>query len=416
MPRILVVDDDAAIRETWCDLLWSQGYEVETAVEGREVIPRLEASPFDLLILDVLIPHLNGFAVIERLRAHHTLRELPVVLVSGLYLAIHHRAEMITRYQVVEYLDKPVRASQLLAVVERAVGPGNAEIAAARPSVAPSPTHLEISPPQSERLVDDAARAEHAEVEEDAKRSFGVSPFILQGSIAKTPVAQLLGRLWRQRASGALLLRREAAKKIVYVRDGSAYHVKSNLVSECLGQMLVRERLLSVRDCEASITEMKRSRKQQGEVLIAMGALTQRNLDFALTLQVESKLFDTFAWTQGAFRFSSSAPLPAVAQRLDLDGAAVIVEGIRRAMDETRLRTLMRPVLDLPLNWASDQAGHESLGLDDVHQRELRAMQLPESTRVLLTKLPLPPADSLRLVYTLIALEALKPATTVHPP
>ncbi len=406
MPRILVVDDDAAIRETWDDLLWSQGYEVEAVSEGREALTRLETQAFDLMLLDVLLPHLNGFAVMERLRMHASLRELPVILVSGLYQASHHRAEMMARFQIADYLDKPVPASVLLAAVERAVGPGEAAATTERPSVsAPA-----VSSPSVAHLVDDDARAEHAEVEADAKRSFGASPFSLQGSLAKTPVAQVLGRLWRQRASGALLLRREAAKKIVYVRDGTVYHVKSNLVGECLGHMLVHEHLISESDCEASIAQMKRSRKQQGEVLVAMGALTERNLAFALGLQLETKLFDTFAWPQGAFRFNSSAPLPKAERVLDLEGAAIVVEGVRRVMDETRLRTLMRPVLDVPLDWTRAEASGEALGLEETQRQALRSMHLPESTRVLLSKLPLAPAESLRLVYTLIALESLKPA------
>ncbi|MEK7705270.1 MAG: DUF4388 domain-containing protein, partial [Myxococcota bacterium] len=162
--------------------------------------------------------------------------------------------------------------------------------------------------------------------------------------------------------------------------------------------------------CEASIAQMKRSRKQQGEVLVAMGALTERNLAFALGLQLETKLFDTFAWPQGAFRFNSSAPLPKAERVLDLEGAAIVVEGVRRVMDETRLRTLMRPVLDVPLDWTRDEASGEALGLEETQRQALRSMHLPESTRVLLSKLPLAPAESLRLVYTLIALESLKPA------
>ena len=64
--------------------------------------------------------------------------------------------------------------------------------------------------------------------EADAKRGFGASPFSLQGALAKTPVAQVLGRLWRQHASGALLLRREAVgiAFIVWWIDGTCRECK----------------------------------------------------------------------------------------------------------------------------------------------------------------------------------------------
>ena len=75
--------------------------------------------------------------------------------------------------------------------------------------------------------------------------------------------------------------------------------MKSNLVSECLGQLLVRERIISQRELEASIRDMKSSGAKQGQVLMKMGSISQKNLDYGLALQFETKVLEPFGWEQG---------------------------------------------------------------------------------------------------------------------
>jgi len=81
--RILVVDDSLTTRELERSILAVAGYEVQVAVNGLEAIEYLQKSPFDLLVSDVDMPHLNGFELTEWVRGNSAVRELPVVIVSG---------------------------------------------------------------------------------------------------------------------------------------------------------------------------------------------------------------------------------------------------------------------------------------------------------------------------------------------
>ena len=73
-------------------------------------------------------------------------------------------------------------------------------------------------------------------------------------------------------------MRREPTKKIVYLKEGYPIFVKSNLLSECLGRVLVREKMISDEECERSLVQMKdKSGRQQGTVLIEMGAISPHN-------------------------------------------------------------------------------------------------------------------------------------------
>jgi len=83
--RILIVDDVEDNRYTLSMLLDLEGYsQVTQACDGAEALERLSAEPFDLVLLDVMMPKLNGYQVLERLKAEGRLHRLPVVMISAL--------------------------------------------------------------------------------------------------------------------------------------------------------------------------------------------------------------------------------------------------------------------------------------------------------------------------------------------
>ncbi|PYM15517.1 MAG: hypothetical protein DMD81_14775 [Candidatus Rokuibacteriota bacterium] len=84
-PALLVVDDNEDNRYTLVQRLRRLGYtDVATAVDGREALAQLGARPFDLVLLDVMMPELNGHEVLERMRADERLRHVPVIMISAL--------------------------------------------------------------------------------------------------------------------------------------------------------------------------------------------------------------------------------------------------------------------------------------------------------------------------------------------
>jgi sigma-B regulation protein RsbU (phosphoserine phosphatase) len=81
---LLVVDDNEDNRYTLTQRLKRQGYtQVATASNGREALEVLEKESFDLVLLDVMMPELTGYDVLERMNAHPRLRHLPVIMISA---------------------------------------------------------------------------------------------------------------------------------------------------------------------------------------------------------------------------------------------------------------------------------------------------------------------------------------------
>ncbi|WP_424457653.1 PP2C family protein-serine/threonine phosphatase [Ottowia sp.] len=82
--RILVVDDTEANRDLLVRRLQRQGHATDTATDGQQALDMLRASAFDMVLLDIMMPVMNGYEVLERIRADDGLRHVPVVLISAL--------------------------------------------------------------------------------------------------------------------------------------------------------------------------------------------------------------------------------------------------------------------------------------------------------------------------------------------
>ena len=208
-----------------------------------------------------------------------------------------------------------------------------AQVAQAAPTASPVPRPAP---------TDQAQQSEKRDVDRAAEiLSQGTGG--LRGTLTETPFARLLQRLFAQRTTGALLLKLEGTKKIVSFADGYPVSVKSNLLSECLGQILLQQRLISNEALQESIRRMKGEKRHQGQILVEMGVLSPYNLSRALVEQVEAKLFNIFSWPDGLYVFKEGEPTPVEALRLDRSPAAMILEGIRRHYDEQRREGVLTP-------------------------------------------------------------------------
>lgn len=122
MCRILVVDNDAGSRELMRHVLKPVCREVLLAERGAQALELLQASPADLVILDIDMPEMNGFAVLERIRQDPGLAHLPVVAVTAYGLDSDRERALAAGFD--GYFSKPIQA----AVVRKYAG----ELLAAR--------------------------------------------------------------------------------------------------------------------------------------------------------------------------------------------------------------------------------------------------------------------------------------------
>lgn len=81
---VLVVDDSSINRTMLTRHVTQQGHQVSTVGNGRQALERLRSEKFDLVLLDVVMPEMDGYEALERMKADDALRDIPVIMISGL--------------------------------------------------------------------------------------------------------------------------------------------------------------------------------------------------------------------------------------------------------------------------------------------------------------------------------------------
>jgi CheY-like chemotaxis protein len=127
MPRILIIDDDKLVREATQILLRAKGYDVAVAENGTSGIEAIKAGTFDLAIVDLFMPDMDGLKVMEIIRQEKP--TLPMIAASGFMFggqacpAMPGFKDMAAEAGAVTTLYKPFRPHDVLCAVEQAIRP-----------------------------------------------------------------------------------------------------------------------------------------------------------------------------------------------------------------------------------------------------------------------------------------------------
>lgn len=113
MGHILVVDDDAAICEVLCEVLRDAGHAVTTASDGRAALDRVRDDAPDLILMDLMLPTLDGAAATRRLKRNPATRHIPVIAMS----AGHNLQCLAEELPANDLLAKPFDIDVLLAEI-----------------------------------------------------------------------------------------------------------------------------------------------------------------------------------------------------------------------------------------------------------------------------------------------------------
>jgi CheY-like chemotaxis protein len=359
---VLCVQRDRAICDVYCAALEAEGYETFLAHDGCQALEILRRQNPDFVILDAHLSKRDGFEILAELRGMEVNGSVPVLMLCDTDITpdLEQRARQL---DVIQLLRAPLEPSQLIARVAEFVKP--------EPRDEPAPNEI----PET-------------------------------GSLGQTTFPELMHGLHVGRRNCVLLLEDGRKKKGIEFRDGRPTCIRSNIVSECLGQYLVKIGRCSREQVDESLQRMRSGEGLQGEILVAMEILDEAGVVAALEDHALEKLFEIFDWPDGQFQVRSGVRIRrGSSTALGGHPANLIVQGVRRKTPmewidrfiETQRRGFLVPSPGMQAGLqAIDLEKHEVdwlLSLDG--SLELEAVgRVPESIR--------------RLIYGLISVELLR--------
>ena len=115
---IMVVDDEGVIVDVVEKILQSKGYNVITALSGRECLEALKTKPVDLILLDIMMPEMDGWDVCENIKSNKKTEKIPIIFLTA-------KADPISRSMGVlasqDYISKPFDVKDLLSRVNKVI-------------------------------------------------------------------------------------------------------------------------------------------------------------------------------------------------------------------------------------------------------------------------------------------------------
>jgi CheY-like chemotaxis protein len=116
--KILIADDEEVVRSTLEGILQKSGHETESAFDGEEAVKKALAAPFDLVLLDLAMPKLDGYEVLKQLRAVKP--KLPVIFITATGEA-KKVAQSIAQHGLNGFIEKPFTPEKVLEIVTQAL-------------------------------------------------------------------------------------------------------------------------------------------------------------------------------------------------------------------------------------------------------------------------------------------------------
>jgi len=113
--RILIVDDEAELVKAVQVRLEANGYEVETAYDGQEAMDKINNMKPDLILLDIVMPVMNGYEVSKKLKSNPDTKEIPIIIFSASQR--RNLEEECRELGVTDFIAKPFRTQDLLNTV-----------------------------------------------------------------------------------------------------------------------------------------------------------------------------------------------------------------------------------------------------------------------------------------------------------
>ncbi len=459
---VLVIDDSPTITKVVQLVLTKAGYQVQTAPDGEDGLVAVRAQRPDLILLDFVMPRMNGYQFCRELTADAKLRDIPVILMSAKGDQVGER--FVKVMGIVDYITKPFSPEAITAVVQHTIGkyggPGHdeenpslvtgedlaatddADRAHAR-TAALDHLRAQVCDVVAARVgalfaLADAAKGDDSRITtdpaaiSDAVRTALADPALatmlgsidlglfgegvpgLRGDLRVVPLAEVLQLLDVQEQSGVLTVERSGARVDIYFRRGRVDQAIAEGVPDefLLGRFVIDAELMSRTDFEAFLESRVNYTGSRliGQQMVRLQHLAEADLKSCLTRQSSELIYEILRWRHGRFRFSAGMelPPPVIDAALGLDVEAVLMEGYRR-VDEWHL--IERAIDNFDVVFLRNEDSVAQMGRGRLTREELAVLELvngKNSVKDIVRKSRMGSFEVSKMLYRLLSIKLVR--------
>ena len=314
---ILVLDKDEIIKYMLSDVLSSEKYTVINEKSTKKALTILSFDRIDIILSQSSFFNDKKQSFIKKVKQDKRNSDTVIVIIGEIADDNKLFKKLISDYKCIKYLKAPITPSELVSSISSACNQSVKEKKADN-----------IKMPEDD-YIDHHAKNEKNEVETEIAKDIE-DDNIFKGDLNGKIFLDILVEHYINKSTGTLLVRQQSTSKIIYLENGQPVFVKSNLLNECLGKLMVNDGIINTEICKKSINVMKQTGKKQGEVLIEAGDISQKNLNYALQKQLEYKLHDIFSWNSGVYIFKAKKSLTNLKSKIAISGIKHILEGVKK--------------------------------------------------------------------------------------
>ncbi len=461
---VLVIDDSPTIRKVVQLVLTKAGFGVETAPDGEAGLEHARQGTPDLILLDFVMPRMNGYQFCREMSSDNGLKDIPVVLMSAKGDQVGER--FVKVMGIVNYITKPFSPEAITAVVQHTIAKyarrGNDEFtnpladplisgasdlgededesasAAARAEqldevrdrlstvvsarvaglfsladAADDDNHDSRVPTDASAIADAASAALDDETLEEILSLAGAGGTSgLQGDLRIVPIAEVLQLLDAQEQSGVLSVTRARGNIEIYFRKGRIDLATATGISEefLLGRFIVENELMTQQDFEGFLESRSPGSKLIGMQLVKLGYLSEQDLIATLKRQTAELIYEVLRWRFGTFSFRRTRDLPHAAAdaALGLDVEGILMEGFRR-VNEWHL--IEREVENFDLVFLRNEDAVAQMGRGRLTREELAVLELvngKNTVKDIIRRSRMGSFDVSKMLYRLLSIKLIR--------
>jgi DNA-binding response OmpR family regulator len=433
-PRVLVIDDSPTILKVVQLVLSKAGFLIDVAETGEDGLEAARANKPNLILLDFVMPKMNGYQVCRALAAEEELANIPVVLMSAKGDQVGER--FVKVMGIVDYITKPFSPEAITAVVQHTVAKYTPDDDEDSRNVTISQQTTDADTSAGMRAVKESKEAKEQALEDLRERIIeAISPRLasllslvhagheegddddmtvdneavasaarsvledevllelfrssqpifedaemgpsLRGDVRIVPIAEVLQLLDAQQQSGVLMVTRGESKIEIYFREGRVdLAIAKNIAKEyLLGRYMVDSELITHEDLSGFLESRRPGSKLLGGQLVKLGYISEGELKMLLQQQSRELIYELLRWSFGTFQFIRTRDLPHVAvdAMLALEVEGILMEGFRR-VDEWHL--IEREINDFEMVFLRNEDAVAQMGRGRLTREELSILEL----------------------------------------